>query len=152
MVSSGQLRIGALFLTRPGGAAAGAFLLLTQLGCMNFAVGNKNWDGHGGVLDHDGVLEQEGKVTLLNSEERDVYYPIPYASIPNLELTTDNLINHYEILQQKEDHFRVRNTIGLEIELNWHARGVRTGLLPAPPQPLVKSSPPDLPSQPVPAQ
>jgi hypothetical protein len=146
MVSSAKsLRMGELILSRLVGAVSGAFLALVLLGCMNFAIGNRE------IASHDGLLAQEGEIHLGPKEEQDVYYPIPYANIPNLELT-DDFSTCCKIIDQKEDHFRIHNTCLSDIEPHWHTRGVRAGLLPTPPQPLVRSSPPDLPSQPVPVQ
>jgi hypothetical protein len=114
---------------------------------MNFAVGNRGFDSR------DDILEQKGEVHLGPKAEQDVYYPVPYANVPNIELSED--FNRCMIVEQKEDHFRIQNTCSSEIEPHWRARGMRMGFLPpAPPpiHPVVKSARPDIPSQPLPAQ
>jgi hypothetical protein len=125
------------------GGVAGAFGAFILLGCMNFAVGNHCSEAP------EGILEQKGEVHLRPMDEQDVYYPVAYASIPNVELSANY---HLVVIEeQKEDHFRIRNTSTSIVSTGWHARGVRAGLLPPPSQPLVKASGSELPSEPVPA-
>jgi hypothetical protein len=144
--SGSKPRIYALHFSHLGGAVAGALFVLILIGCMNFAIGNRT------IEDGNGVLVQEGDVHLTKDGEEDVYYPIPYASVPNLEV--NDSFAHFKIIEQKEDHFRIRNTSFIAEDVHWHARGVRIGLLPPPgPGPILSSSPPQgLPSQPIPAQ
>jgi len=132
-----------LVLRRLLGGIAAAFGALILLGCMNFAVGNHCSDAP------EGILEQKGEVHLRPMDEQDVYYPVAYASVPNVELSANY---HLVVIEdQKEDHFRIRNTSKSIVSTGWHARGVRAGLLPPPAQPLVKATGPELPSEPVPA-
>jgi hypothetical protein len=111
---------------------------------MNFAIGNRSYENH------NGVLNQEGEISLAGGEERDVFYPIPFASNPNLELSSS--FNQCVIAEQKEDHFRVQNKSWHDMEARWHAKGIRIGLLPVPPQPqpTLQLTPPQLPAQPQP--
>lgn len=129
--------------SRLGAALGAATFVLTLLGCMNFAIGNRT------SPNPDGVLDQEGDVHLSPFAEEDIYYPIPYANFPNVELT--ETFSQFQIIEQKEDHCRIRNTTPFRIDVHWHARGVRFGLLPPPPQPLVQSATPNPPSEPEPA-
>jgi hypothetical protein len=96
---SWRTRLGRIVLSRPVGVLAGAALLLIFLGCMSLSIGCKP--------DGDGTICQEGKVCLQGEEERDVYYPVPYASPPNLEISDGG--SWYEIIEQKADHFRIRS-------------------------------------------
>jgi hypothetical protein len=133
------------------GGTAGALFVLILLGCMNFAIGNRNWESR------DSVLDQEGEIHLSPGAERDIYYPVPYANIPNLELTEDfHRDGVFDIVDQKEDHFRVRSKTWFQIDMHWHARGVQVwNMPPAAPQVLTQTSSsasPELPAEPVRAQ
>jgi len=136
--------MGRRLTSRLAGGTAGILFVLTLLGCMNFAIGNRMCEGP------DGLLSQDGEVHLAGKTEQDIYYPIPYANIPNLEITDVSKPQLVEIVDQKEDHFRIRSEVSFDINLHWRARGMRVGFLPPPPpQPLVKSAPSDLPAEPV---
>jgi hypothetical protein len=128
-------------------SAAIVFLLLI-LGCMSLSIG-------GSLPDHsdsaDGVLMQKGDVHLQHGETQVVYYPIPYASPPNLTLDEDGPFGpEYAILEQAPDHFRVGPRQGMGGRLSafgdtvrWKAQGVRA---PAP----VAATPPPVPPPPAP--
>src|SRR5262249_22617919 len=112
-----------------------------QLGCMSFSIGCP-WPA---ATSSDGCLTQSGSVTIPPGAEQDVYFPIPYASPPNLAL--GDWPEGCVLIEQKADHFRIRNMHrgGLgAAEVDWTAKGVRG---PAPVVPVV-FSPPE-PSRPV---
>jgi hypothetical protein len=88
-----------------------------MLGCMSISCG-----GHHDSCNGD-VLSQEGKLSLRAGGETDVYYPQPYASPPNL--SAEETFTNYEIVEQKADHFRIRNTSPFDINVTWTARGVK---------------------------
>jgi hypothetical protein len=114
---------------------------------MNFAIGNRT------IEDCNGVLDQKGDTHLGPHAEQDVFYPIPYANVPNL-VSNEDFSHTFQITDQKEDHFRVRNPNWFELDIHWHTRGVRVGQLPPPSvPPMLSSAPqPELPPQPIPAQ
>jgi hypothetical protein len=98
------------------------------------------------------VLTQEGTVSLRPGSEQTVYYPLPYASPPNLELQ-DNY-DSYEVVEQKETCFRIRSgSSPWNRPATWKARGVRA-LAPVPsvPTPPFEPTPPPmlLPPTPIP--
>jgi hypothetical protein len=95
----------------------------------------------GSRTEADGTFCQEGEIHVLKGDEQDVYYPAPYAGPPNLELT-DN-VDQCLVLEQKPDHFRVRNPGPFESTLHWKARGLRVAAVPVvtPPPPPVPAGP-----------
>ena len=98
----------------------------------------------------DGILEQEGVVTLPRLMEQDVYYPVPYVGPPNL--TIESPFQHCVLMSQKADHFRVMNTCNTGPEdVHWKAKGVKVLLGAAPPEVAVPSLPPPDPT-PVPSK
>ena len=104
-------------------------LLLT--GCLSFSIGG-NHSTHSN--EDPAVLAQSGTVTIPAGPVHDVYYPIPYASPPNLEL--DDPLHACEIVEQKADHFRVRiNGVAGSAAVKWNASGVRLVQQVAAPQP-----------------
>ena len=100
------------------GTAAGAVSFLVFMGCMSFAIGP-----HYDAPPEGGVLEQEGEASLRQLAEVDVYYPVPYAFPPNLDVTDP--YHNAEVLEQRADHFRVRNTCGHPVGVTWKVKGVR---------------------------
>jgi hypothetical protein len=125
-----------LFL-RLAGILSGLSLLALFLGCMSLSIGGGNCDAD--------VLDQSGKVCLKRGEVQDVYYPIPYASPPNLELDWMDA-DACEILDQKADHFRiVINKGSCPFGVTWKARGVKAPVIvpaAASPCPPVSEAPP----------
>ncbi|MGH7169376.1 MAG: hypothetical protein ACRELF_05865 [Gemmataceae bacterium] len=144
--------IGRRVLTRPVGAAAGAVLILIFLGCMSLSI------KIGCKSEPDGTTCQEGKVYLREGQELDVYYPIPYASLPNLELSGDD--DDCVIIEQKADHFHIRYNGTIYAKPHWKARGLRCPqpaaiapvIVPPPDAPLSKDGPPSLLPPPTPIQ
>jgi hypothetical protein len=123
-----------ILTSRPVGALAGGTLVLIFLGCMSLSFGGLSI---GCRTEPDGTVCQEGKVELHPGQSLDVYYPAPYASPPNLELTGDT--DKCEILEQHADHFRLVSRGTSNACPQWHARGLRGGfvspavLVPSPP-------------------
>jgi hypothetical protein len=131
-------------------AGAAVACLVVFLGCMSLNFGTRTE-----VIQHDDVsYMQTGKVSVPGGQEIEVYYPIPYGSPPNLELCSD--WDHCVVVQQKADHFRVKNNRLLSTECKWTARGMRVAP-PAPPgfpPPVIGPPPvppPSLPAEPLPA-
>jgi hypothetical protein len=117
--------------------ALALLLPILATGCFCLSIG-----GSEKGTSEDGIVKQSGKIELDRGRELDVYYPIPYASTPNLEL--DDWFNNYRIIEQKADHFRVKN-VGGAFGVEWTARGVRacnpTPLAVPVPTPAPPSSP-----------
>jgi hypothetical protein len=133
-------------------------MVLIFLSCMSFSIGDRSAESPPGT----NPLVQEGEVTVLPGTEQDVYYPIPYASPPNL--TIKDFAKECEIVAQEPDHFRIANANGTHggfFEVKWKARGLRgpakaaTVFATASPRPEhVRSETQDgaaLPASPVPA-
>jgi hypothetical protein len=99
---------------------------LIILGCMSFSLGGRTYQCQSTAchLADDGLWTEKGETHLKVHGEQDVYYPVPFATTPNVELTSD--FEHCAIVEQKPDHFRIRNTSGSVVTANWQARGVRT--------------------------
>src|ERR1700682_6524953 len=127
--------------------AAVAFVLIV-LGCMSFSIGGKTV-----VRPPDGnPFEQSGAIELRPGAEQDVFYAIPYASTPNLEI--DSMFDDLDLVELHADHFRVRNTsnVLLSRTVEWKARGVKClplapiTVVPPPPAPAAPSHPPPPPA------
>ena len=101
------------------------------LGCMTFSFGPES------SSPSDDLLEQEGEFNLSELSQT-VYYPIPFASPPNLTLG-DN-IHHAEIEEQAADHFKVRFHIVAIGTTTWKAKGIH-GARPSPPEPVYTTPP-----------
>src|SRR4051794_3354359 len=102
------------------GLAAAALTLLaiaSSMGCLSFSFGGRQQPA-----EDPSVLAQSGSVTVPKGQVKDVFYPVPYPSPPNLEL--DDSFHHYVVIDQQADHFRVRNDSGAW-DVKWTARGVR---------------------------
>jgi hypothetical protein len=104
-------------------SVAMVFGALTVLGCMNFgsippAVEVK-------VTDDPGVLAQDGKLPARPGKEQVVYYPVPYASPPNLQIADP--ANVCDIVDQRENCFVVHfhPKAKPQDEVTWTARGSR---------------------------
>jgi hypothetical protein len=118
---------------------------------MSFSFGGRNYEKHTSESRcEDGLFIQEGTTRLRPRSEQDVFYPVPYAHPPNLELGED--CDDCVILEQKEDHFRVKNQSFFTANVGWQARGIRHPAVTLPvsgplPPPVQR---PTLPSQPIP--
>jgi hypothetical protein len=105
-------------------------MVLIFLGCMSFSIGERCVESPPGTT----PLVQEGEVRVQLGTEQDVYYPIPYASPPNL--TIDDLMNECMIVSQEADHFRIRNDGKANmrwgsVPIKWKARGLKGPAKPA---------------------
>jgi hypothetical protein len=86
---------------------------------------------HRGQPVDDGLLVQDGRLILRGQAPRTVYYPIPYASTPNLNFldaeADDDEEENWFIVEQQWDHFTVQPTESADsaIELTWTAKGQR---------------------------
>jgi hypothetical protein len=106
------------------GIASCVVLLATFLGCMSIG-------GRTEIVNRDDRSStQSGKVTLAGKQELDVFYPVAYVSPPNLEFEEECVV-----VEQKADHFRVKNTSPFSRVITWTARGV-------PPSPSQTALPP----------
>jgi hypothetical protein len=152
MPALGLSRFAERMLSRPVGAVAGAAIGLILLGCMSISL-----DGRPIRIEHfteDGITCHRGTVHVPANADADVYYPLPFASKPNLELTDP--FGNCEIVLQREDCFRVHNTSCISTTAKWKARGPKL----APPEPdaspivgppaPVDAPPPECPSEPIP--
>jgi len=97
------------------------------LGCMSFTFGGHTdmVAPHEPAATADLAKEQTGNAQVAGGEEITVYYPIPYASPPNLVMRDPNAV--CRVIEQKADCFRIRNTASLTAGYNyvaWTARGV----------------------------
>jgi hypothetical protein len=146
--SNRKPRIGSTIRFRAVAAMAAVALILIILGCMSFSIGGKTM-----ILGPEGnPFEQSGAIELRPGAEQDVYYAIPYASTPNLEI--DSMFDDVELVEQHADHFRVRNTSNglLSRTVEWKARGVKVPppgpitVTPLSPTPVAPSNPPPPPA------
>jgi hypothetical protein len=120
------------------GATAGVLTALTFLGCMSISIGK-----FGSTCTVDGLVEHGGETEVQAGAEQDVYYPIPYATIPNLKLTGTHS-SAFVLVEQREDHFRVKNTSSCCQEVGWKSRGLRAS--PCAPAPAATPAPPLVPA------
>jgi hypothetical protein len=128
-------------LSAPVGAVAASIMLAIIMGCMSLSM------SIGCKTGPDGTTCQEGKVSVEDGQELDVYYPIPYASPPNLEISGDS--ESYQIIEQKADHFRIRNQcVNRRYQWNWKARGSKCPPGAAPTVIVTPPSPPPVPPPP----
>jgi hypothetical protein len=112
-------------VSRPAAVLATVVLLVILLGCMSISIGKFSGTTDG-TTTSDGVYCQEGEVSVPANSVRDIYFPAPYAHTPNLEIS--DTFHHSELLDQKADSFRVRNTAGYAITVSWKARGTRASV------------------------
>lgn len=104
---------------RRAALVTGAFAVLSMLSCMSFNIGGKVYE----CKTEDGLLIQQGQARVPAGVEQDVYYPVPYASTPNLE--TSDCWSSTIVVMQCPTHFRVRNTSDSVERVEWTVRGVR---------------------------
>jgi hypothetical protein len=125
-------------------AFAVAGTALTFLGCVSFPLDGPSVSESASAR---AVLMQEGEVVVPARSEQVVYYPVPYASPPNLELDADlaDLFRRCEVVEQRPDRFRVRNPTLFPHTIGWTARGVRCApafVAPLPPRGMPVPIPP----------
>ena len=142
-------------------AAAVLFGLVCGISCLSIDLGS-----HSVEMPLVGTLKQEGTLNNVTSAPGpvEVYYPRPYMSPPNLEVTSSDsfwpALDSVEVLEQKADHFtfhRKSSTFPVRVVFKWKAEGVPVGLplietTKAPPAPIndhyTKTSPPPEPLTP----
>jgi hypothetical protein len=111
------------------------------LGCMSLSFGSKEGDVVKVCAVESETFEQVGRIQVRSSPlDQTYYYPVPFASRPNLEI--DDPYNMCEVVEQKEDCFKVKfhaNVTSSTQYLAWKARGVRVHQ--AAPPPLVETPP-----------
>ena len=130
--SPGFLKRHGLLLRRTAGVASAFAWLAIILGCMSLSIGERTT-----LPDDRLAYTQEGSAHVEIGQELDVYYPVPYASPPNLELKG---LGSYTIVDQQADHFRVHNN-GSFLGFDWTARGMKVALQPPLVQPVSATMP-----------
>jgi serine/threonine protein kinase len=76
------------------------------------------------------TMIQEGNVRVNVGDKFEIFYPVPYATPPNIQLTWDDDPWHVIKLQeQKADRFTIQSTGGnaVWVTVHWRAEGVRQG-------------------------
>ncbi|CAN5570456.1 hypothetical protein BH10PLA2_BH10PLA2_39330 [soil metagenome] len=106
-------------------------LPLLSTGCICLSFGG--WGGHetgehcdGDHPDTNGAVTQKGTLTSGNGEPVTVYYPVPFASPPNLEIRDQ--FNKCRIIEQRADSFKVVQDGPIPPSVHWTARGVTTSV------------------------
>ena len=116
---------------RIGAAAGCAVFIAFALGCMSIQLGGRNE-----VIQTDEVTGlQTGRVDVPPGATQEIYYPVPYQSPPNL--TVETFWQDCLIVEQKADHFKLKNPSGMAREVTWKARGLKM----ATSQPIVTQPP-----------
>jgi hypothetical protein len=103
---------------RVGWIASCLLFLAIALGCMSLGIGERNVV----VSQNDSPGHQSGKITVNPSQEMNVYYPIPYQYPPNLQTENPGTC---VVVEQKTDHFRIKNTGIWAQDVTWQSRGVQ---------------------------
>jgi len=116
---------------RIGAAAGFAVFLAFALGCMSIQLGGRNEV----IQNDDATGLQSGRVDVPPGAVLDIYYPVPYQGPPNL--TVETFWQDCLIVEQKADHFQLKNPSGSAREVTWKARGLRM----ATSQPIVTQPP-----------
>jgi hypothetical protein len=72
-------------------------------------------------------LTQQGSVTVPASAQQEVYYPVPYVSPPNVQLSGPGVSQgNISLKEQKADHFTAQSTSAhFAFEVHWRAEGIR---------------------------
>jgi hypothetical protein len=131
-------------LSRPAFGVVAVALLALFLGCMGgpdrvIPQPRSGAEEVGVFTDPDsGVVKQTGHLSLSKSEQQKVYYPIPYATVPNLTLlgVADDFSGKPVIVQQETGWFLIHNTNPFNAKsCRWEARGLKTAEPAGPPLP-----------------
>jgi hypothetical protein len=85
----------------------------------------------------ESAAHQHGATIVLANDEQDVYYPVPFVSPPNLQVKS--AFDDCSIIEQKPDHFRLKNPNMFSREVVWEARGIP--ISSAPPAPNMVLAP-----------
>jgi hypothetical protein len=86
--------------------------LASGIGCQSVRVGPPTDDG----------TRQRGTAIIPAHGEQEVYYPVPFLSPPNL--LTKSTFDDCMVIEQKPDHFRIKNPNPFSREVSWEARGL----------------------------
>jgi hypothetical protein len=136
-----------IVFSRVVAALAAVMIVGVFAGCMSFNIGRTTNRVTSDSVGEDGVLVQEGVARIKGGGDTEVHYPVSYQKPPNLELVEDG--DHCEIVEQHEDHFRIRNSSPFKAEPKWKARGVKVpAAVPVGPAPATSTSPPPDPPPP----
>ena len=127
-------------VSRGRAIVAGTVTLLIVLGCMSFEGGShvehvvslptSTADALDANFVADGELEQHGMTKIGAESEQDVYYPVAYLTPPYLDL--DLMRDNIKLIDQRRDHFRVKNIASDEKTIMWKAQGTKALFKPAP--------------------
>jgi hypothetical protein len=149
-------------VSRGRAVVAGTVTLLIILGCMSFEGSHVDRVEHVVSLPSspaespdpnlvaDGELRQNGMTKIGAESEQDVYYPVPYLTPPYLELSL--MRDNIKLIEQRRDHFRVKNIASDEKTIVWEAKGTRALLKPVSVVAAPQEAPPPkkLPAEPEP--
>jgi hypothetical protein len=122
---------------RLAAVVATAFGAVVVLGCMSISIGKFTGTT---FTDDNGALCQSDEEVIRPGCEQDIYYPIPYASVPHLTLS-NTPFDQVTLVEQREDRFRVRNTGAFSHKITWKAKGVRATTVVTVPPPLPPVAP-----------
>lgn len=101
------------------GAGSAVLLLVVILGCMSVS-----FEGRKSIIHHDDqTYSQTGKLEVPPGQEIEIYYAVPYAGPPNLVVSST--FSECQVIEQRPDHFRVKNTMSSPREVTWTARGLK---------------------------
>jgi hypothetical protein len=90
--------------------------LVSGLG-VGFAAG---WFWRGNTLPE--LVVQKGSISLVQGDEKEVFYPRPYTAPPALRISAENAL---ELLEQRANGFKVRaKPTTNSVTSDWHAEGV----------------------------
>jgi hypothetical protein len=142
------------YVLRPGGRrlTRRKLLLLLALICLPLLATGCIALSFGGCehAEASGVLTQSGKVTCKCESQVTVYYPVPYASPPNLEI--HDQARNFSLLEQRADCFRIVQVSPGLPNVDWTARGVRSPatIAPSTSDPAPSVPPATVPQEPLP--
>ncbi len=116
-------------------------LLATGCICLSFGGWGQGFSEHTDGEHHDagGAVTQKGALTFGNGEPVTVYYPVPFASPPNLEIRDQP--NKCKIIDQRADCFRIVQDGPGVPPVHWTARGVTVPASPVTVTPAVVATP-----------
>ncbi len=113
----------------------GGFTLLAGAGCQITSTTH---------APAEGTTHQRGKAVVPPGDVLEVYYPVPFVSPPNL--TTQSTFDDCSVLEQKPDHFRIKNPNPFSREVTWEARGVPVTAVSTPTVQIGVGAPPPAPA------
>ncbi len=105
------------------GLGLAAFVAFS-IGCMNLTFGGRHEIASPKEAEVAAEGLQRGKSYAPYAQEVTVYYPVPYASPPNLEFE-DDAKRQFIVMEQRPDCFKIKNT-QVGAEFTWKARGSLT--------------------------